>query len=109
MLIIKIIGYVGFPTIIAALAAIIKIIKEERVKNKAMYESMKSLMLSQLIQAYNFWTPKGYAPIYARQNFEMLYANYKLLGGDGFADDIHGKFCMLPTEKVKKKQEKEIK
>ena len=51
-----------------------------------------------MIHDYNKWTERGYAPIYARQNFENCWEQYHSLGANGVMDDIHRKFLKLPTE-----------
>lgn len=97
---------IGLPALsVAAITALIVFVRSEHKRNVVMRSAMQSLMLSQLIQSYNYWMPKGFAPIYARQNFESMYGNYKALDGDGFADDLHAKFVQLPIEKPKRKKE----
>lgn len=58
---------------------------------------VQALLRAQMIQDYNKWSEKGYAPIYARQNFENCWAQYHALGANGVMDDIHKKFLALPT------------
>ena len=61
-------------------------------------KGVQALLRAQMINDYNKWTEKGYAPIYARQNFENCWKNYHSLGANGVMDDLHGKFLELPTE-----------
>ena len=56
-----------------------------------------------LIDAWEHWSKEGYAPVYARDNFENMYTQYHNLGANGVMDDIHEKFLDLPTELPKKK------
>ena len=58
---------------------------------------VQALLRAQMISDYNKWSEKGYAPIYARQNFENCWAQYHSLGANGVMDDIHRKFLALPT------------
>ncbi len=51
-----------------------------------------------MISDYNKWSDRGYAPIYARQNFENCWGHYHTLGANGVMDDIHEKFLQLPTQ-----------
>ena len=51
-----------------------------------------------MISDYNKWSDRGYAPIYARQNFENCCGHYHTLGANGVMDDIHEKFLQLPTQ-----------
>lgn len=65
---------------------------------KAIKKGLQALLRAQLIADYNKWSEKGYAPIYARQNFENCWFQYHALGANGVMDDIHAKFLDLPTE-----------
>lgn len=65
---------------------------------KAIKKGLQALLRAQLIDEYNKWSEKGYAPIYARQNFENCWFQYHALGANGVMDDIHAKFLELPTD-----------
>ncbi len=60
-----------------------------------------------MISDYNQWSDKGYAPIYARENFENCWQQYHSLGANGVMDDIHEKFIELPTKYPKKENNNE--
>ena len=64
----------------------------------------KALLRAQMINDYNKWSEKGYAPIYARQNFENCWEQYHSLGVNGVMDDLHMKFLELPTEERSNEQ-----
>lgn len=72
--------------------------KETRAELTAIKTGLQALLRAQLIEDYNKWSEKGYAPIYARQNFENCWTQYHALGANGVMDDIHAKFLELPTE-----------
>lgn len=59
---------------------------------------VQALLRAQMIDDYNKWEERGYAPIYARQNFENCWTQYHSLGANGVMDDLHAKFLQLPTE-----------
>jgi hypothetical protein len=61
-------------------------------------KGVQALLRAQMINDYNKWVEKGYAPIYARQNFENCWKNYHDLGVNGVMDDLHNKFLELPTD-----------
>ena len=61
-------------------------------------KGVQALLRAQMINDYNKWMEKGYAPIYARQNFENCWKQYHSLGVNGVMDDLHDKFLELPTE-----------
>lgn len=68
-------------------------------ENNALKKGIQALLRAQMINDYNKWTSKGYAPIYARENFENCWKQYETLGENGVMNDIHTKFLALPTEK----------
>ena len=47
---------------------------------------------------FNKYSEKGYAPIYARDNFENCWKQYHSLGVNGVMDDLHRKFLELSTD-----------
>ena len=51
-----------------------------------------------MIDDYNRYSEKGFAPIYALENFENCYQQYHRLGATGVMDDLHDKFLALPTQ-----------
>ena len=61
---------------------------------------VKALLRAQMINDYNeFVEKKGYAPIYAKENFQTCWEQYHAIKGpNGVMDDIHDKFLRLPTE-----------
>jgi hypothetical protein len=61
-------------------------------------KGVQALLRTQMIDMYNTWYPKGYAPIHVKQNFENCWKNYHSLGVNGVMDDLHIKFLELPTE-----------
>ena len=72
--------------------------KERKQELAALKLGVQALLRAQLINDYNKWSEKKYAPIYARQNFENCWTQYHSLGANGVMDDIHDKFLQLPTE-----------
>lgn len=52
-----------------------------------------------MIHEYNKYLDQGYAPIYAKENFENMWVQYHNLGYNGVMDEIHEKFKELPTER----------
>lgn len=64
---------------------------------------VKALLRAQMIDDYNKWSERRYAPIYAKQNFENCWIQYHALKGpNGVMDDLHAKFMALPTEPKRK-------
>lgn len=60
---------------------------------------VKALLRAQMISEYNKFMERGYAPIYAKENFQNCWEQYHAIKGpNGVMDDIHDKFLRLPTE-----------
>lgn len=77
-------------------------IKANDRKTEAVQLGVQALLRDRLISEYNKYHDKGYAPIYARENFENMWTQYHNLGKNGVMDDVHDKFMELPTEKERR-------
>ena len=66
-------------------------------KIRALSMGVQALLRAQMIQDYNHYHEKGYAPLYARENFENCWIQYERLYKNGVMDDVHRKFFALPT------------
>ena len=73
-------------------------IKQNRKDTEAVKLGLQALLRSQMISDYNKYSEKGFAPVYARDNFENCWKQYHSLGGNGVMNDLHEKFLDLPTE-----------
>ena len=73
-------------------------VKELHQDNRAVREGVQALLRAQMIDDYNHYVEKGYAPIYARENFENCWQRYHALGANGVMDDIHKKLMALPVQ-----------
>ena len=73
-------------------------IKQNRKDTEAVKLGLQALLRSQMISDYNKYSEKGFAPVYARENFENCWKQYHSLGANGVMDDLHEKFLDLPTE-----------
>ena len=63
----------------------------------AVKRGLQALLRAQMINDYNHYSEKGYAPIYARQSFENCWVQYERLYKNGVMTDIHNKFMSLPV------------
>lgn len=81
----------------AIIGGLISKLIQYRTQNKALKLGIQALLRAQMINDYNKWSSKGYAPIYARENFENCWTQYEALGENGVMNDIHKKFLALPT------------
>lgn len=91
----------GLPALIVGVFRYLYVeIKNNRAENKALKGGIQALLRAQMISDYNKWSERGYAPIYARENFENCWSQYHSLGANGVMNDIHTKFLQLPTERL---------
>lgn len=74
--------------------------KTEAQRQGAIEKGLQALLRSQMITDYNqYYKDKGFAPIYAKDNFENVWKQYHNLGVNGVMDSIHEEFMTLPTSK----------
>lgn len=95
MIVVQILCALGVP---GALVATVSLMMRQVGSVK---RGVQALLRAQMIAEYNKWEDRGYAPIYARQNFENCWVQYHNLGANGVMGDIHRRFMALPTEKEK--------
>lgn len=88
----------GIPSLSAML---IGVIVGQFKAVRALKRGVQALLRAQMINDYNKWSERGYAPLYARQNFENLWVQYEALGENGVMEDLHMKFLKLPVDKPK--------
>ena len=68
-------------------------------KNEAVCLGVQALLRDRLYYEYNKYMERGYAPIYAKENFENMWQQYHNLGVNGVMDEVHNTFMELPTER----------
>lgn len=71
-------------------------------RHKALEKGVQALLRTEIISIYNKYMELGYCPIYAKENIEALYKEYKALGGNGTATSMTEYIRKLPTEILKK-------
>ena len=89
----------GSGLLITILTGVWKRIKQNESKTESVQLGVQALLRDRLYSTYLKYAEKGYAPIYARENFENMYKQYHILGANGVMDDIYRKFMDLPLEK----------
>ena len=95
----EILALIGLPGITAAILRFIyRKITELRAAQMALESGIQALLRAQMISDFNKYSELGYAPIYARENFENCWRQYHALGANGVMDDLRAKFLALPTE-----------
>lgn len=88
----------GVPTLFAAMFGYFhKLLKTNQTETMAIKCGIQALLRTQMISDWNKYSRKGFAPIYAKENFENVWQQYHSLGANGVMNDIHEKFLDLPT------------
>ncbi len=67
-------------------------------KQKALECGVQALLRDRMLHCYNKYIDAGFAPIYAKENYENMYQQYHELGGNGVMTHLHEEFMALPTE-----------
>ena len=89
----------GSGLLITILTAVWNKIKMNERKTESVQLGVQALLRDRLYSTYLKYAEKGYAPLYARENFDNMYKQYHVLGANGVMDDIYHKFMALPLEK----------
>ena len=74
-------------------------LKRQDSHQKALEYGVQALLRDRMLYSYNKYIDTGYAPIYAKENYENMYQQYHELGGNGVMTHLHEEFMALPTEK----------
>ena len=87
----------GVPALIAFVGKLIyDHAKKKRAEEEAYRLGIQALLRAQMVNDYNHYSEKGFAPIYARENFENCWQRYHALGVNGVMDDLRNRFLQLP-------------
>jgi putative intracellular protease/amidase len=89
----------GSGVVSLVLRHILRRIKANDRKTEAVCYGVQALLRDRLIDTYNKYTDKGYAPIYIKENFENMWKQYHNLGVNGVMDGLHEKFMKLPDRR----------
>lgn len=97
-------AYFGIPTflmtgMVSMIGIVLAKLKKYKKESEAIKSGLQALLRSNMISEYNKYIDKGYAPIYAKENFKNVYENYHSLGANGVMDEIKETFMKLPTKK----------
>lgn len=90
-------SFLGVPSVVSVLIWFYRVIIKQNEQYATLKMGLQAMLRGQMINDYNHWSENGYAPIYARENFENLWQQYHSLGANSVMNDIHSKFHNLPT------------
>lgn len=96
--------FFGSGVLIPVIAYFVRRIKATEQKNEAIALGVQALLRDRLIERYNHYNKKGYAPIYAKENFLNMWDQYHSLGVNGVMNELQEKFMNLPEEPGKGKE-----
>lgn len=88
----------GSGVVLALFKYIHSKLSEQKTRTTALEQGVQALLRDRLYQMYIHYSEKGFAPLYARENFENMYKKYHELGANGVMDDYYKKFMDIPTE-----------
>ena len=88
----------GSGVISSLIAYIFKRIRANDCKTESVQLGVQALLRDRLIHEYNKAIDRGYAPIYAKENFDNMWTQYHNLGKNGVMDGIHEEYMSLPTK-----------
>ena len=80
-------------------------LKKQEGRQKALEYGVQALLRDRMLHNYNKCIESGYAPIYAKENFENMYQQYHGLGRNGVMTQLHAEFMELPSNKEEKYHE----
>lgn len=90
---------IGIPSLATICKFIWNRVKANDQETETIKAGLQALLRGQMINDFNHWLDKGYAPIYAKENFENMWTQYHNLGANGVMDGIHERFLELPEKR----------
>lgn len=105
----SVLAYFGIPTLLVGsmFGYLLKRMRKYKEESDAIKRGLQALLRSSMIDDYNKYLDKGYAPIYAKENFKNVYENYHSLGANGVMDNIYKEFLEMPTEHEHRKEKED--
>lgn len=88
----------GIPSLVASLwGFMIAILKNQRREMSALKHGLQAVLRNSLIELYDKWVDRGYAPTHIKDNYANMYQQYHSLGANGVMDSYYTKFMALPS------------
>lgn len=80
------------------LGYIIRKMRQEKRKNDAVAEGMKSLLRESIVNNYNKYQDREYCPIYAKESIKRVYKAYHDLDGNDVATKLYNTLLEMQEE-----------
>ena len=74
-------------------------VKQLEETDEMLRTAIRAILRKDIINAYDKYTQKGWAPVYVKDNVQEMYESYHNLGGNGTVTHLMGEFMELPTRK----------
>lgn len=94
---------VGFGLILAMVALIWRTVRRRMKEQDSIRHGLQALLRNEIIDKYNHYMEKEHCPIYALENVEAMYRQYKALDGNGTVSHLVEELRGLPTQRSEKK------
>ena len=78
--------------------SILNRMQKQDARQKGLEYGVQALLRDRMLHFYNKYIDAGFAPIYAKENYENMYRQYHELGGNGVMTHLHEEFMALPTD-----------
>lgn len=103
----QILSLLGIGSLSASLIAIaLTTVRRLSKQVKAICLGVQAVLRSRMIEMYNKYRDRGYAPIYVKQDFDNCWKQYEILGANGVMNDIYNRFMALPDSPPKEEKSK---
>ena len=103
----QILTLLGMGSLVASLITIsVTSIRRLSKQVKAICLGVQAVLRSRMIEMYNKYRDRGYAPIYVKQDFDNCWRQYVILGANGVMNDIYNRFMALPDSPPKEEKSK---
>lgn len=88
-----------FATMISVLGFGFKKVNKKLKEQDNVKLGIQALLRDRIIQNYNNCMDKGFCPIYALDNIQIMYDQYHALGGNGTVTKLVEELKEMPTRK----------
>lgn len=100
----SILTIIGVPTLISSflawlLTTLIHSYHHKANSDKCIKRGLQALLRAKMLDEWAKYSEKGYAPTWAKENFENCWQQYHSLGANGVMNNIHESFMELPLKK----------